>query len=94
MSHADQVSKLPNDFKVIASSKNSKFSIVENHKKRFYGVQFHPEVTHTDKGKILLKNFLFSICKIKKNWSLKHQKLKLICGRKKIKIFFYLKNNF
>jgi len=78
MSHADQVSKLPNGFKVIASSKNSKFTIVENHKKRFYGVQFHPEVTHTDKGKILLKNFLFSICKIKKNWSLKHQKLKLI----------------
>ena len=65
-------------FKVIASSKNSKFAIVENHKKRFYGVQFHPEVTHTNKGKILLKNFLFSICKIKKNWSPKHQKLKLI----------------
>jgi len=78
MSHADQVSKLPNGFKVIASSKNSKFTIVENHKKRFYGVQFHPEVTHTDKGKILLKNFLFSICNVKKNWSLKHQKLKLI----------------
>ena len=66
MSHADQVSKLPNGFKVIASSKNSKFTIVENHKKRFYGVQFHPEVTHTDKGKILLKNFLFSICKVKR----------------------------
>ena len=48
------------------------------YKKRFYGVQFHPEVTHTNKGKILLKNFLFSICKIKKNWSSKHQKLKLI----------------
>ena len=78
MSHADQVSKIPNGFKVIASSKNSKFTIIENHKKRFYGVQFHPEVTHTNKGKILLKNFLFSICKIKKNWSSKHQKLKLI----------------
>ena len=78
MSHADQVSKLPNGFKVIASSQNSKFSIVENNKKKFYGVQFHPEVTHTKKGKILLKNFLFFICKVKKNWSAKHQKLKLI----------------
>ena len=78
MSHADHVSKLPKGFKVIASSKNSKFTIVEHHKKKFYGVQFHPEVTHTNRGKILLKNFLFFICKIKKNWSSKHQKLKLI----------------
>ena len=83
MSHADQVSKLPNGFKIIASSQNSKFSIVENYKKKFYGVQFHPEVTHTKKGKILLKNFLFFICKVKKNWSTKHQKLKLIKDLKK-----------
>ena len=78
MSHADQVSKIPEDFKVIASSKNSKFTIIENYKKNFYGVQFHPEVTHTTKGKILLRNFLFLICKMKKNWSSKDQKLKLI----------------
>ena len=78
MSHADQVSKLPKGFKVIASSKNSKFTIVENRKKKFYGVQFHPEVTHTNKGKIILKNFLFLICRAKKNWLSKHQKLKLI----------------
>ena len=55
MSHADQVSKMPQNFKVIASSKNSKFTIIENYKKNFYGVQFHPEVTHTTKGKILLR---------------------------------------
>jgi len=78
MSHADHVSKLPNGFKVVASSKNSKFAIIENNKKKYYGVQFHPEVTHTNKGKILLKNFLFSICRAKKNWLIKHQKLKLI----------------
>ncbi len=51
MSHADQVSKLPKSFDVIASSKNSKFAIVEDKSKKFYGVQFHPEVTHTEKGK-------------------------------------------
>jgi len=78
MSHADQVSKMPIGFKVVASTKNSKLTIIENSKSKFYGVQFHPEVTHTPKGKILLKNFVFLICKIKKNWSSKDQKLKLI----------------
>ena len=78
MSHADQVSKMPSGFKVVASTKNSKLTIIENSKNNFYGVQFHPEVTHTPKGKILLHNFLFLICKVKKNWSSKDQKLKLI----------------
>ena len=78
MSHTDQVSKMPKNFKIIASSKDSKLTIIENHNKKFYGVQFHPEVTHTNKGKTLLRNFLFSICKAKKNWSPKNQKLKLI----------------
>ena len=78
MSHADQVSKMPKNFKIIASTKNSKLTIIENIKDNFYGVQFHPEVTHTNKGKILLRNFIFLVCKIKKNWSSKDQKLKLI----------------
>ena len=78
MSHADQVSKMPKNFKVVASTKNSKLTIIENLKNRFYGVQFHPEVTHTPKGKILLRNFIFLICKIKKNWSSKDQKLTLL----------------
>ena len=78
MSHADQVSKLPKNFKVIASSNNSKFAIVENKQKRFYGVQFHPEVTHTENGKKLISNFIFIICKIKRNWSSKDQKIQLI----------------
>ena len=58
MSHADQVSKLPKNFKVIASSTNSKFAIVENKIKKYYGVQFHPEVTHTENGKKLISNFI------------------------------------
>ena len=78
MSHADQVSKLPKNFDVIASSQNSKFAIIENKVKKFYGVQFHPEVTHTENGKKIISNFIFLICGIKRNWSPKDQKLKLI----------------
>ncbi len=78
MSHADQVSKLPKNFRVIASSTNSKFAIVENKLKNFYGVQFHPEVTHTENGKKLFSNFIFLICKIRRNWSPREQKIKLI----------------
>jgi GMP synthase (glutamine-hydrolysing) len=78
MSHADQVSKIPKNFRVVASSTNSKFAIVEDKIKKFYGVQFHPEVTHTENGKKLISNFVFLICKIKKNWSSKDQKLQLI----------------
>ena len=78
MSHADQISKLPKKFEVIASSQNSRFAIVENKFKKFYGVQFHPEVTHTENGKKLISNFIFDICGINKNWSSKHQKKKLI----------------
>ena len=83
MSHADQVSKMPKNFKIIASTRNSKLTIIENTKDNYYGVQFHPEVTHTNKGKILLRNFIFHICKIKKNWSSKDQKLELIRDIKK-----------
>ena len=78
MSHADQVSKLPKNFKVVASSTSSRFAIVENKSKKFFGVQFHPEVTHTQDGKKIISNFIFLICKIKKNWSSKDQKQQLI----------------
>ena len=78
MSHADEVSQLPKGFKTIASSLNSKLAIIENSQKTIFGTQFHPEVTHTSKGKIIIKNFVYLICKSKKNWSPKQQKQKLI----------------
>ena len=78
MSHADEVSKLPKNFNVVASSDNSKFAIVENKQKKFYGAQFHPEVTHTKNGKRLISNFIFLICKVKRNWSSRDQKIQLI----------------
>ena len=78
MSHEDVVVKLPKKFKLVASTKESKLTIIENTKNKIYGVQFHPEVTHTDKGKQLFKNFLFLICKIKKKWNATSQKKRLL----------------
>ena len=58
MSHADEVTKLAKGFRVIAETNTSKFSIIENKLKNFYGIQFHPEVSHTEKGKVIIKNFI------------------------------------
>ena len=86
MSHQDIVHKIPYGFKNIASSSSSKFAIIANERKKYYGIQFHPEVSHTQNGKILIKNFLFDICKIKRTWNLKKQKKKLIFDiRNKVK---------
>ena len=84
MSHEDAVVKLPKNFKTIASTKDSKLTIIENQKKRIYGVQFHPEVTHTDNGNQIFKNFIFSICKANKSWNIISQKKKLIEEIKKV----------
>ena len=78
MSHEDAVVKLPKNFKMIAYTKSSKLTIIENSKKKIYGIQFHPEVTHTENGKQIFKNFLFKVCKIKKRWSVVSHKNRLI----------------
>tara|TARA_B100001057_G_scaffold489850_1_gene576957 strand:+ start:1514 stop:3076 length:1563 start_codon:yes stop_codon:yes gene_type:complete len=84
MSHQDAVVKIPKEFKVIASTKESKMTIVENKDKKIYGLQFHPEVTHTVNGKQIFKNFLFLICKIKKKWRVTFEKYRIINNIKKI----------
>ena len=78
MSHQDAVLKLPFNFKIIASTKDSKMTIIENTKNKIYGIQFHPEVTHTENGKKIFQNFIFSICKVKKSWKIKSEKNRLI----------------
>ena len=70
MSHGDKVTKLPKGFKTIGSTSNSHIAAMENEKRKFYGVQFHPEVVHTSNGKKILKNFVFNITRSRRNWSM------------------------
>ena len=78
MSHQDVVTRLPKGFKTIASTKESRLTIIENKKDKIYGIQFHPEVTHTENGKEIFKNFLFYVCKIKKKWQVSFEKNRLV----------------
>ena len=90
MSHGDNVSKVPKNFVIIASSHNKIISIIENKKKKIFGLQFHPEVEHTQNGKELIKKFIFSICKVKQNWILedfisnKTKELKKLIGNNNV----------
>ena len=74
MSHGDHVSKLPKNFKLLASSENLEYSIAGDTKKKYYGIQFHPEVSHTQDGNEILKNFSLKICKIKTSWTISNYK--------------------
>ncbi|MCX8110590.1 MAG: glutamine-hydrolyzing GMP synthase, partial [Syntrophorhabdaceae bacterium] len=65
MSHQDRIFRLPEGFKSLAHSDNSPFAAIKATDRNIYGVQFHPEVHHTPKGKTLLKNFLYKICRCK-----------------------------
>ncbi len=69
MSHGDQVDALPADFIPLASSTNTTVAAMGNLNKHIYGVQFHPEVHHTPRGKEILSNFLFNICDLKPDWT-------------------------
>ena len=72
MSHGDKLTKLPKGFKVVASSKNCPNATIVNDKGTIYGVQFHPEVHHSPFGKQILDNFLFKVCKVKQDWTMKN----------------------
>ncbi|QDC96530.1 glutamine-hydrolyzing GMP synthase [Candidatus Methylopumilus universalis] len=70
MSHGDKVTELPPEFKVIASNTSTAIAGMMHETKKFYGVQFHPEVTHTKQGFNILKQFVTSICKCKPSWTM------------------------
>lgn len=71
MSHGDQVVRLVNGFKVLARTANAGIAAMGNAEKRLYGLQFHPEVVHTENGNEILKNFLFRICGCSQTWTMR-----------------------
>jgi len=70
MSHGDRIIRMPHGFRTIGSTDNSLIAAMENESKQFFGVQFHPEVIHTPKGKTIFKNFIFNIARCKAQWSM------------------------
>ncbi len=69
-SHGDQIGNLGNDFVTLASTKTCPYAAVRHRQKKFFGVQFHPEVSHTPKGEVVLKNFLYDICGCTGDWKM------------------------
>ena len=90
MSHADKVVKLPPGFETVASSENSPHAVIVDREKKLYGLQFHPEVTHTEYGREIIKNFVYRICKAERNWEMgnfikeKIEEIKNSVGEKRV----------
>ena len=89
MSHGDHVTEMAPDFKIIAHT-DSSIAAIENSDKNIYAFQYHPEVTHSQHGFDMLKNFVFGIAKAEKNWSMENyiettvKKIKERVGNKKV----------
>lgn len=70
MSHGDSTAELPHGFMTIAKTLNAPIAAIENSKKKIYGLQFHPEVVHTNHGKKIIENFLKKICRCSFDWTM------------------------
>ena len=70
MSHGDSVDKIPEGFRVTATTPTCPFTAIEDSKRRFYGVQFHPEVVHSEEGEKMIQSFVLDICKANADWNM------------------------
>lgn len=70
MSHTDRITKLPSGFKRIAYSDNCPYAAIGDEKRKIYGVQFHPEVNHTEHGSKIIRNFLYNVCGAVGDWTM------------------------
>ena len=90
MSHGDYLTNLPDGFNVIGTSQHSPICAIENPKQKIFGVQFHPEVIHTEEGEKIIRNFLFKVCGAKGDWTPQNfiqesiSKIKSIVGNSKV----------
>ena len=71
-SHGDKLTKLPRGFKSAAVTENSEYAAIENRARKFFGLQFHPEVVHTPRGREIIANFVHGICGCGKNWTMRN----------------------
>ncbi|MEM3577647.1 MAG: glutamine-hydrolyzing GMP synthase [Candidatus Bathyarchaeia archaeon] len=78
MSHGDTVFALPMEFEVLAHTENCPVAAFRHKEKPIYGLQWHPEVVHTEKGMQMLKNFIFEVCKCEANWKMEDQIGKMV----------------
>ena len=70
-SHGDKLTKLPKGFEAVATTENSNFAAIEDRARNFYGIQFHPEVAHTPRGREIIANFVHGICRCGKSWTMR-----------------------
>ncbi|MGZ6012581.1 MAG: glutamine-hydrolyzing GMP synthase, partial [Caulobacteraceae bacterium] len=70
MSHGDKITAIPEGFDVVATSEGSPFAVIADEGRRFYGIQFHPEVAHTPRGALMLRNFTHRIAGLKGDWTM------------------------
>lgn len=68
-SHGDKLTKLPPGFRAIGTTDNSPFAAIEDTRRNFYGIQFHPEVFHTERGVDMIRNFLLGVCGARQDWT-------------------------
>ena len=69
-SHGDKLTKVPKGFTAVAVTENSPYAAIENLEKRIWGLQFHPEVVHTPRGKEIISNFVHGICGCGREWTM------------------------
>jgi len=72
MSHGDKITGYPEDFIVTARTENTGIAVIESHKRKIFGVQFHPEVVHTSEGKKIIAHFLFDIAGLNADWNMEN----------------------
>ena len=70
MSHCDEAEEVPEGFEIIGHTENAHAAAIANMSKSVFGIQFHPEVVHTEKGTNILKNFVLNVCHVKQNWTM------------------------
>jgi GMP synthase (glutamine-hydrolysing) len=70
-SHGDKLTKIPNGFKPVAVTENSEYAAIENRERKFFGLQFHPEVVHTPRGSEIISNFVHKVCDCGKGWTMR-----------------------